>query len=264
VSDLQQYGQYADLPGVRLWYLDLGGDGVPVVFLHANTGTSEKWEPQLETFRYAGYRPIAFDRRGWGKSQAEPSTGVQPGSVSEDLDALVDHLKLPRFHIVGVAGGGFVTMDYCSWRPEKLRSAVIGASMGSLKEPDVVEFSARIKIPGIHDQPAMYREVGASYRGSNPEGVARWNEIHEHSKQPGATDQPLRTPNTYAKLDTITTPMLVLGGAADLLAPLALMKKWTAHVPHHEWVVIPEAGHSISWEFPEEFNQYALEFLARH
>src|SRR5205823_6044112 len=55
-----------DLPGVHLWYTDTGGDGVPVLLLHANAGNADSWENNLPAFVNAGYRAIAFDRRGWG------------------------------------------------------------------------------------------------------------------------------------------------------------------------------------------------------
>ena len=69
------------------------------MLLHPNTGTSEIWEPQAGAFTEAGYRVIAFDRRGWGRSIADAASGPQPGSIAEDLDALSDHLKLARFHL---------------------------------------------------------------------------------------------------------------------------------------------------------------------
>src|SRR5438876_3158196 len=93
-------GMYAELPGVRLWFADTGGAGTPIVLLHANTGTSAIWENQIATFAQAGYRVIAFDRRGWGKSLADPATGPQPGSIAGDLDLLADYLKLDRFHLL--------------------------------------------------------------------------------------------------------------------------------------------------------------------
>ena len=68
-------GAYAALPGVRLWFVDTGGAGVPIVLLHPNTGTVEIWEPQISAFARAGYRVIAFDRRGWGKSTPDPAAG---------------------------------------------------------------------------------------------------------------------------------------------------------------------------------------------
>ena len=61
-------GRYAEIPGVKLWFTDTGGTGTPIVLLHANTGTSASWEPQATAFSREGYRVIAFDRRGWGKS----------------------------------------------------------------------------------------------------------------------------------------------------------------------------------------------------
>ena len=45
------------------------------------------------------------DRRGWGRSTANPDTGPQPGTIAEDLHGLVEHLKIDRFHLIGVAGG---------------------------------------------------------------------------------------------------------------------------------------------------------------
>ena len=96
---------YANLPGVRLWYTDSGGSGVPIVFLHSNTGSTENWDHQIPAFTKAGYRFIAVDRRGWGRSTAEP--GAQPGTAADDLHALMKQLAITRFHLVGTAGGGF-------------------------------------------------------------------------------------------------------------------------------------------------------------
>ena len=107
---------YIDLPGVRLWTVDSGA-GTPIVLLHANTGTSLAWENQISTFSSAGYRAIAFDRRSWGKSMADPATGPQPGTIAGDLEALAGHLALDSFHLVGIAGGGFAALDYAAWSP---------------------------------------------------------------------------------------------------------------------------------------------------
>src|SRR4051812_37009040 len=121
---------HADLPGVRLWYTDTAAEasrarGETIVLLHANTGTSANWQKQNEAFSAAGYRVIAFDRRGWGQSFADPASGPQPGTVAGDLQALVEHLKLDTFHLVGVAGGGFIALDYAAWKQEHLASLII-------------------------------------------------------------------------------------------------------------------------------------------
>jgi pimeloyl-ACP methyl ester carboxylesterase len=257
-------GRYAELPGVKLWFTDTEGAGTPIVLLHANTGTSESWEVQATAFAREGYRVIAFDRRGWGKSVADATTGSQPGSVAGDLDALADYLKLNKFHLVGVAGGGFVSIDYAAWRPERLRSLVVAASTGQFAEQEMRDFTARVEIPELRKQPAVYREVGPSYRGANPEGTKRWIEIDEHAQQPGARPQLLRTPNTFAKLAGVTMPVLVMAADADLLAPPSLMRAWAAHLKNYEWAVVPDSGHAIAWEHPDVFNEKVLAFVKRH
>src|SRR5438128_12235184 len=79
---------YAELKGVRLWYTDSGGSGVPLVLLHAATGNADSWVKNTPGLAEAGYRAIAFDRRGFARSIADPSTGLQPGTAPDDLHAL--------------------------------------------------------------------------------------------------------------------------------------------------------------------------------
>jgi pimeloyl-ACP methyl ester carboxylesterase len=257
-------GAHAELPGVKLWFSDSGGDGAPIVLLHPNTGTIAVWEPQIGALAQAGYRAIAFDRRGWGKS-VPVSAGPLPDSVAGDLDALVDYLKLGPFHLLAVAGGGFVAVDYAAWRPEKLRSLILGGTTGGFEDKEISDFIARIAIPDIRKQSAHYRELGASYRGSNPEGTKRWIEIDERARQSATAFQPpLRTPNTLAKIATIPTPTLIIAADADLLAPPALMRLWATHLKNHEWATIPEAGHAMAWEQPGTFNDKVIDFLRRH
>ena len=263
-ADNSLAGAFAELPGVKLWFTDSGGTGVPLVLLHANTGTSVIWTNQVENFSRAGYRVIAFDRRGWGKSIANPATGPQPGSIAGDLDALAEYLKLDSFHLLGVAGGGFAALDYAAWRPEKLRSLVIAASTGQMIDKEIVDFIARLEIPELRKLPALYREVGPSYRGANPDGTRRWIEIEEHARQAEAPSQPLRTPNTFAKIETIPVPTLVMAADADLLAPPALMRIWATHIKNHEWAVVADCGHAIAWEQPDLFNEKVVGFIGRH
>ena len=256
-------GAYLNLPGVKLWYVDSGGDGTPVVLLHANTGTVEAWQHQITVFAQAGFRVIAFDRRGWGNSQADALTGEQPGSVAEDLEALVQHLQLPAFHLVGIAGGGFVALDYAAWHPERLLKLVVAASNGQFQEPAMQAFYDRIAVPGLTGQAALrpYLEVGVSYRAEDPEGLARFVQMEHAARQPDAPAQPMRTPNTFAKVASISAPTLVITGGADLLAPPALMHFWASHLRRVIFVNVPDAGHSINWERPQAFNDHVLRFL---
>jgi len=255
---------HANLTGVRLAFRDSGGGGVPIVLLHANTGTSLSWEPQFASFAAAGYRTIAFDRRGWGESLPDPQSGPQPGSVAEDLAALVDHLALPPFHLVGVAGGGFVALDYAAWRQDRLRSLTVAASTGSFSEDEMLELTQNLMFDGFRALPESFREIGPSFRALQPERVAAWAHAQERAKQPDAVAQPLRTPNTFAKIAQIRVPMLAITASADLYAPPTLMARWIRHIAHAEVVAIADAGHSVPMEQPEAFNRAVLEFIGRH
>jgi pimeloyl-ACP methyl ester carboxylesterase len=166
--------------------------------------------------------------------------------------------------LLGVAGGGFAALDYAAWRPQRLRTLIVGASTGAIADQEMTDFIGRIAIPDIRKQSAHYREIGASYRGADPEGTKRWIEIDEHARQPGAGFQPqLRTPNTFAKIAAIPVPTLVIAADADLLAPPALMRLWARYMQNHEWAVVPDAGHAMAWERPGTFNDIVLEFLSR-
>jgi pimeloyl-ACP methyl ester carboxylesterase len=256
---------FADVPGARLRYVDTGGGGTPMVFLHANTGTSLSWLPQLRFFAAHGYRAIAFDRRGWGASTAvDPNNGEQ-ASVSEDLDALVRLLGLGSFHLVSAAGGAFAAIDYAAWRPAYLRSLVVAASVGAFDEPEIREFATRIRIPFLSPPaPQALHELSAGYRGSDPDGSQRWADLAAGARQLGAPAQRMRTPNTYKKLGAITCPVLAIAGGADLIAPPAMMRLWARRLPNARLEIIAEAGHSVAWEQPERFNDLLLPFVSAH
>ena len=166
------FAGYEDLPGVRLWYTDSGGSGVPLVLLHANTGNADSWQYNIAGFVEAGYRVITFDRRGWGRSRANPGTGPQPGTIADDLHALVDHLRIDRFHLVGVAGGGFAAYDYVLWHPERLRSMVVAASGGAIVDEELSKLREKTTLPGFRDWPPEFREVSMGYMATNPERPA--------------------------------------------------------------------------------------------
>jgi len=259
---VQSKETYAELPGVRLWYKDTGGSGSAVVFLHSNTGSSQNWDNQIPVFTRAGYRFIAYDRRGWGRSIAE--TGAQPGTAADDLRNLIKHLGIDRFHLVATAGGGFVALDYALSFPEQLRSLVVANSIGGMQDDDYVALGRQLRPPQFDALPPELRELGPSYRAANPEGTRRWIELEKMSRQTGVAPQPFRNRMTFSMLDSIKLPTLFITGDADLYAPPPLIPLFTAHIKNSETVIIPEAAHSGYWEKPEVFNRAVLDFIRKH
>ena len=256
---------YVELPGVHLWFGDTGGNGIPVIFLHAATGTCQSWVYQLSRFTAAGYRCITYDRRHWGQSRIA-HTGEQPGFASDDLHGVADYLGLERFHVVATAAGGTVGLDYALQHPERVYSLVIADSIGGVQDPTYLEVQHRLRPPEIQALPVELRELGPSYRGINPEGTSRWLAVEHASRQggpPGPT-QPLQRSMTFARLETLRVPVLVVVGEADLLSPPALMRLLATHIPGCQFATVPEAGHAAFWEQPEIWNRLVLEFIGRH
>ncbi|HEX9869064.1 MAG TPA: alpha/beta hydrolase [Candidatus Tectomicrobia bacterium] len=254
-----------ELPGVHLWYNDSGDNGVPVIFMHAASGTCDSWVYQLPAFIAAGYRCITYDRRGWGRTRPD-LTGEQPGYVSDDLHGLAEYLRLDRFHLAATAAGGIGGLDYALAHPERVRSLVVADSIGGLQDPEYLEVQHRLRPPEIQALPMELRELSAGYRGTDPDGTRRWIEI-ERTSRPGGSHGPgqsLRQPMTYSRLETLRVPALVLVGDADLLSPPALMRLLAAHIANCQVATIPEAGHGAHWEQPETWNRIVLEFLSQH
>jgi pimeloyl-ACP methyl ester carboxylesterase len=256
---------YLNVPGARIFYRDTGGSGVPVVLLHAATGSSRVWEYQIPAFTGAGYRVIAFDRRGWGRTEISAGES-QPGTAADDLLALLDQLKLDRVHVVGTAAGAFVALDFALSYPKRLRSLVFANSIGGVQDPDFIQLGIRLRPPQFNTLPAEFRELGPSYRAGNAEGTERWMALEKISRPPGPPGQaqPMRNHMTFAMLESIRTPTLLITGGADLYAPPPVLQLFAARIKGAEVLIVPEAGHSTYWEQPEVFNRAVLAFLGKH
>jgi len=235
------------------------------VFLHAATGSSRVWEYQIPPFLAAGYRFLAFDRRGWGRTTVEPA-GPQPGTGADDLLGLLDLLGIDRVHLVGTAAGAFVALDFALSYPQRVRSLVIANTIGGVEDPDYLELGRRIRPPEFNALPPEFRELGPSYRAAQAEGTRRWMDLEKISRPPGppAPAQPMRNRVTFSLLETIKAPTLLLTGGADLYAPPPLLRLFAARIKGSESIIVPEAGHSTYWEQPEVFNRAVLDFIGKH
>jgi pimeloyl-ACP methyl ester carboxylesterase len=265
----------ADLPTGRVFFRDSGGDGEAVVLLHAASGNSLLWDHQIAALNAAGYRVVAIDYRG---------VDGKPGAYdwSDQIDALVQHLDIERFHLLGTAAGGGTAFQYVLGYGAKVRSLIVANSHGNVTDKDYVDMGKRIRpSPRFDDLPLDFRELGPSYRAAHPEGVARWLELsglrpgtematasaQDNSIAPARPDRfALRSERTvtWAKLAALQAPTLLITGDADLYMPPSVLRMFLERMTAAEWSIIPETGHSSYWENPEAFNAKVLAFLARH
>lgn len=253
----------AQLSDVKLWYWDTGGDGEPVVLLHPFTGSAAIWRYQQPVFAAAGYRVIAYSRRGHYRSETGPQD--QRGHGAVDLDHLMDVLEIDKFHLVGTAGGGFMVPDYALLRPDRLLSLTIACSQGGVADPDYRALIDVLTPEGFSDMPASFRELGPAYRTGNRAGMAQWEALeHIARAETGWVWQPPRAPILWRDIASIETPALIFTGAADLYMPPPVMIELARHFRDAETAILSESGHSGYWEQPDAFNALVLDFIRRH
>jgi len=249
----------AQIPDTRLWFWDTGGQGVPIVLLHPATGSALIWSYQQPVFAKAGYRVIAYSRRGYYNSA--PFDKNNPGIGSEDLHQLADVLGLGRFHVVASAAGGSIASDFAFSQQARLLSLTISSNSLGVRDGEIAKAAAFIRPKGWEQMPAEFRELGPSYRAANPEGVKAWMEL-EHKALIGPDyRQSLKNEITQARLKDLKLPTLLIAGAADMSTPPSISRMIAAEIPNSRLALIPESGHSTHWEQPEIFNRAVLDFL---
>jgi pimeloyl-ACP methyl ester carboxylesterase len=258
----------ADINGTRLYYLDTCGKGPAIIFLHAASGNSSLWEKQYIPFLTSGYRIIAYDRAGQGRSTR---TGDSKTITKPELEQLMDFLGIQHFHLLGVAAGGGVALQYTLIYPQRVLSLILANSIGNVQDPEYIALGQRLRPPAFNNLPLELRELGPSYRASNPEGVQHWLELSTQRQDipKVGTEKPhVRSSGemevTFTAMRRLTVPVLLLTGDADLYMPPSALRLFKQHIPTAEMEIIQECGHASYWENPDVFNHIVLDFLKRH
>ncbi|MGE0363081.1 MAG: alpha/beta fold hydrolase [Vicinamibacterales bacterium] len=254
----------AAIPGAEVFYYDSGGPGPAIVLLHAGTGSARVWEHQWGPLAAAGYRVVAYDRRGYGRTTVDPGGPI--ATAADDLMALAEALGLGRFHLVGTAAGGIVAIDAALAFPARLRSLVVANSLGGVTDPSYVELGRRLRPREFAALPPDLRELGPAYRAADADGTARWLALEQRSRAPGEAPpaQPPKQRVTFAMLERLAVPTLLLTGGADMYTPPAALRLFADRIPGAAAIVLPDVGHSAYWEQPEAFNRAVLEFVRRY
>jgi pimeloyl-ACP methyl ester carboxylesterase len=248
--------------GGSLWCWDTGGSGQPVILLHPGSGSGESWPYQQPVLARAGFRAIGYSRRGAYGSVA--GTEAEADTVSGDLNTLADHLGLGRFHLNGSAAGGSVALDYALSHPDRLRSLTVSGSVMGVLDAEYQALTKALQPDPFGDMPVDFKELGPSYRAGNRDGVAAWLAISERAKTADAFPQPTLNVITWAALETISVPVQLITGDADLYSPPSLMRLNAQHLQDPETHIIREAGHNPHWEQPDAWNNVLLRFLNRN
>lgn len=252
---------YVDVDGARLWYWDTGGEGEVVVLLHPASSSALIWKYQQPVFADAGYRVIAYSRRGHLNTEITDESVTVSGM--SDLLSVVDHLGVERFHLVGLAAGADIVPDVAVSYPERLLSMTIGVTIGNIGDPSYRATDDSLFPEGYRAMPVLLKEVSPNYRESNPEGMKEWLAIEEISRLKRVAIG-LENTLTPEQLAAVEVPLLLFTGDADMYMPPSRLRRYAKYWNDPEVYIFREAGHAPYWEQPVAFNQLLLDFFAQH
>lgn len=261
--------------GVRLHYEETGS-GTPVIFVHEFAGDHRSWEPQMRFFGQR-YRAITYAARGYIPSDIpEDVAKYSQARAADDIASILDHLNIAKAHVVGLSMGGFATLHFGFRHPDRALSlCVAGCGYGAEKgQSQKFRAEAEAIAAFLDEQGAeafaeryAYGPTRVQFENKNPRGFAEFKQMLAEQSALGHRNTQLgvqrERPSLYDLVDqmkTISVPTLILTGDEDwpCLQPALLMKQT---IPTSALSVMPNCGHTINIEDPDQFNRLVGEFL---
>lgn len=253
-------------------HYEVSGQGPAIVFAHGLGGNHMSWWQQVGHFQSA-YTCVSFAHRGFAPSQVE---GMQPDPArfAGDLAALLDHLKLDEVHLVGQSMGGWTVVEFCLSQPERVRSLVLSATVGSIDierlnglDPDALtswqreaeKEAARCREAGVHpacglrmarDQPALhllYQHIDACAQGLDKEIL-----------RPRLWAMRTRAPSDLAATGI---PLLLVSPEEDIVIAPPALRALASEIEGSRVAPIARTGHSPYFENAQAFNQCLGDFF---
>lgn len=227
----------------------------PVVLLHHGLGAIPAWEAQIPALVIAGYRVVAYDRWGYGASQARQGVGMPDFQQDRaDLLGLLARLQIERCALVGHSDGGTIALYFTADHPERVACLVTVAAHVYV-EPKMAGSVLQVRA-AFENEPRL-REGLRRLHGEKTEQVfANW---FDGWLTPGNLAWDMRP-----YLSGIGCPALVVQGEADEHATPQHARDIAAAIPQGVGWLVPQADHMLPQRVPEIFNQRLLEFLTEN
>jgi non-heme chloroperoxidase len=264
--------------GTEIYYTDQGR-GQPIVFSHGWPLSSDAWQVELKLFADAGYRAIAHDRRGHGRS-TKTYSGNDMETYAKDLAELVDSLDLRDLIVIGHSTGGGEVVKYAGTHGKGRVAKVITAGAvppimvksDSNPEGTPIEVFDAIREGVLKDMSQYWKDLSEPFFGANRKGskVSQgakddfWRQgmqvnlaaAYDCVKAFSETDQ-------NADLKAIDVPMMIAQGDDDQIVPIDdAAKKSIKLVKQGTLKIYPGAPHGIYGAYQDALDKDMLKFIA--
>ena len=263
---------------VQLYYED-HGSGKPVVLIHGWPLSGRSWEAQVPALVAAGYRVVAYDRRGFGAS-SQPWSGYDYDTFAADLNGLMTELDLNDATLVGFSmGGGEVARYIAKYGTDRVSTAVFAGAVppylyksddnpeGGLDDATIEQFETGVKtdrLAFLEDFSKNFFTAGGKLLVSEAQR-AYAVQIAAFASPKGTLDciGAFARTDFRADLEKIRIPTLVIHGDADAGVPIEVSGARTHKaIPGSVLKVVKGAPHGFNASHAAEFNEALIAFLS--
>jgi pimeloyl-ACP methyl ester carboxylesterase len=248
------------------------GDGEPVLFIAGQGGLGRTWDLyQVPAFQAAGYRVITFDNRGVGATSN--TDGFTTATMVADTAELIEKLDAAPVRLVAASMGSYIAQELMLARPELVSQAVLMATRGRhdrarafFRTADLDFVGSDIALPVTYEAKLRLLENFSPKTLNDDKSVRDWIDTFTMfptkstagvRAQYGVAPENDRTP-AYA---AITTPVLVIGFADDVLVPPHLGAEVATALPNGRYVEVADTGHLGFLERPQAVNSVILNYF---